>query len=288
MLAPKGETPTSLVHTLLAMCTLVEARDPYTGGHLWRVSRLAALLAEGLGLSAAETARISLGGFLHDLGKIAVPDNILRKPGPLSDGEYAIMQTHPHVGARLIATHPLGDLVSDAILHHHERPDGRGYPYGLGSEHLSMDALIVGVCDAFDAMTSTRPYRHGMDIGKALGVIRNNLGSQFDDRVGRRFLVLGQEGRFDPVVGHSDDGMLLQPCPRCGPTLVIQRGAQVGECLFCRNCGSEHQLIEHGETLASKPTGRVGNPADLEPQLDALLLQELATTYSTALWSKAA
>lgn len=288
MLASKSETSASLVKTLLAMCSLVEARDPYTGGHLWRVSRLAALMAESLGLSAADTARISLGGFLHDLGKIVVPDSILRKPGPLSDDEYATMQTHPHVGARLVASHPLADLVSDAILHHHEHPDGKGYPAGLGADRLSVDALIVGVCDAFDAMTSTRPYRRGMDIGKALSIIQKNLGTQFDDRIGRRFLTLGQEGRFDPIVGHSDDATPLRPCPRCGPTLVIQRGHREGDTVYCRNCGGEHRLITEGMGLTTRPTGRVGIAADLEPQLDELLLDELAVTFSSALWPLAA
>ena len=110
------------------------------------------------------SARIAIGGFLHDLGKIGIPDAILRKRDKLTDDEMAIMKTHPDVGARLLAGHPLADLVRDAVLLHHETLDGSGYPKGIAGPDIPIAARIVGLCDAFDAMTSTRPYRAGMPM----------------------------------------------------------------------------------------------------------------------------
>ena len=115
---------TELVASLLKMAWFVEARDPYTGGHLWRVSRYAELLARAAGFREVDCARASLGGFLHDIGKLGLSDAILRKPGALTKDEMAIVRTHPEIGFRLLAGHPLAHLVSDAVLSHHERPDG--------------------------------------------------------------------------------------------------------------------------------------------------------------------
>jgi HD-GYP domain-containing protein (c-di-GMP phosphodiesterase class II) len=162
-----------LLRSLLLMAWFVEARDPYTGGHLWRVSRYAKLLGEAAGLPAADVARVSLGGFLHDLGKIGIPDAVLRKSSALNDDEYAIVRTHPELGWRMLSGHPLAELVKEAVYSHHERPDGKGYPRGLRADELHLDARIVGLCDAFDAMTSSRPYRAGMSRGQALAIIQN-------------------------------------------------------------------------------------------------------------------
>jgi HD-GYP domain-containing protein (c-di-GMP phosphodiesterase class II) len=147
---------------------------------LWRVSQFCRVLAERGGLSPNQVARISLGGFLHDLGKIAVPDAILNKADRLTDGEYEIIKTHPDVGRRLLIDHPLATLAESAVFAHHERPDGTGYPRQLPLDQISVDARIVSICDAFDAMTSTRPYRKGMQIERALDIIRDYLDTQFD------------------------------------------------------------------------------------------------------------
>src|SRR4030067_1426624 len=150
-----------LLKSLFIMASMVEARDPYTGGHLWRVSQFCRVLAERGGLPPNQVARISLGGFLHDLGKIAVPDAILNKPARLTDGEYEIIKTHPDVGRRLLIDHPLAALAESAVFAHHERPDGMGYPQRLSQEQISVDRRIVGICDAFGAMTRTPPYPTG-------------------------------------------------------------------------------------------------------------------------------
>jgi HD-GYP domain-containing protein (c-di-GMP phosphodiesterase class II) len=132
-----AETTTRhLLASLLTMAWFVEARDPYTGGQLWRMSRYARLLAEHARFSEAEAARVGLGGFLHDLGKIGIPDAILRKTDRLTDLEYEVIKTHPSMGTRMLAGHPLAVLVKDAIGLHHERPDSTGYPLRLSGESI--------------------------------------------------------------------------------------------------------------------------------------------------------
>lgn len=271
-----GETQAQLLASLLALAWVVEARDPYTGGHLWRVSRFAELLAREAGLGEAEVAQISLGGFLHDLGKIGMPDAILNKRASLSDDEYAVIRTHPEVGFRMLHGHPLAALVGDAVRLHHERPDGRGYPLGLKGGEIPPMARIVGIGDAFDAMTSSRPYRVGMAVDEALSIIESNLGRQFDAELGVRFIQLGRAGKLDHIVGHSDLGIPLQTCVMCGPTLVQRRDQRAGECLYCRSCGGEYRLEADADgRLLATPTGVRGSPADLAPQADEQLIGEL-------------
>lgn len=269
-----------LLASLLTMAWFVEARDPYTGGHLWRVSRYARLLAEGAGFNDADAARISLGGFLHDLGKVGVPDAILRKPSCLSVDEYAVIKTHPDIGLRMLSGHPLALLVSDAVQLHHERPDGRGYPRGLAGDAIPDTARIVGICDAFDAMTSHRPYRVGMPRDKAIAIIAEFRAAQFDAHFADVFIELGMAGDLDHVMGHSDDGIPLQSCPICGPTLVVQREHKEGDHLYCRNCGSEFVLKTH---LVAAPTGKQGQAADLEPEADRALIARVVRASVEAL-----
>ena len=273
----------NLLKTLFVMAWMVEARDPYTGGHLWRVSQFSRLLADDAGLVEAEVARITLGGFLHDLGKISVPDAILNKPSSLTDEEYNVIKTHPEVGIRVLAGHPLVALAQPAILHHHETPDGSGYPHQLTREEISIDARIVGICDAFDAMTSTRPYRRGMPIERALAIIEERLGHQFDLSLGERFLSLGHAGTLNHFVGHSDHGIPLQECPICGPTIVVRRNQKSGDHLYCRSCGGEAVFEREGETIRTYATGKQGTPADLEPEADLDIIGELVQAATACL-----
>lgn len=261
-----------LLRSLLVMAWMVEARDPYTGGHLWRVSRFARLLASELGLAPSEVSRIAVGGFLHDLGKVGVPDHILNKRDRLSDEEYAVIKTHPEVGWRMLAAHPLASLAEAAIRAHHETPDGRGYPRGLNGTAIPLDARIVGICDAFDAMTSTRPYRRGMPIAKALDIIEENLDRQFDRVSGLRFLALGRAGALEHIVGHSDEGIPLHECVMCGPTVVVRREQGPGETVFCHSCCGEYLTAEQDGKLVTTFTGNKGSAADLEPAADLALI----------------
>lgn len=261
-----------LLHSLFMMAWMVEARDPYTGGHLWRVSQYCRVLSQRAGLTDADVSRVSVGGFLHDLGKIGVPDAILRKAGKLTDEEFAVIKTHPEVGVRLLSEHPLAPLADKAVLYHHERIDGLGYPTGLASDAIPLDARIVSICDAFDAMTSARPYRLGIATTKALAVIEESLNIQFDQQLAAHFLALGREGSLEHIVGHSDHGIPMQDCPICGPTIVVRRNQHEGERVFCRNCGNE-AVISHKEgKISATPTGMKGDIRNLEavPDLDVI------------------
>lgn len=274
----------SLLSSLLASAWVVEARDPYTGGHLWRVAMLSAKVAQSLGYPATEVNRIAMAGFLHDLGKIGVPDAILRKPDKLTDEEFAVIKTHPHIGARLIASHPLAGLVLQAIVGHHETPDGRGYPAGLREGQIAPEARIVGVCDAFDAMTSSRPYRQGMPIEKALAIIESALDQQFDRAAGQALLALRDTGELEHIVGHSDEGIPLSHCAMCGPTLVRVRGAQVGDHLACPSCSGDYQwqLDAQGQLFA-QATGQKASAEALAPQADHLQIATLVAQWSNVL-----
>lgn len=277
--APAGEN--DLLASLLVMAWFVEARDPYTGGHLWRVSRFSELLAEAAGRDQAHVARTAIGGFLHDLGKIGVPDAILNKRDRLVDSEFAVIRTHPEVGARLLSGHPLASIAHSAALLHHERPDGSGYPHRLGAGEIPDEARIVGICDAFDAMTSARPYRARMPIALALDRIEAECGTQFDPALAESFIGLGRAGALDHVVGYSDDGIPLHECLMCGPTLVRYRESRPGEHLYCRSCGGEYELALGPEgAMQAVATGRAGTPQQLQPTADSAqigrLVQEVA------------
>ncbi len=264
------------IENLYRMAWIVEARDPYTGGHLWRVSQYSRLLAQDLGLEIDEVAQIELGGFLHDLGKVGIPDAVLSKPGPLDDHEYALIKTHPRIGARLLRGHPLAALAHEAVMMHHEMPDGRGYPDGLSGEDIPLIARIVGICDAFDAMTSTRPYRKGMPVEKALSIIQEAAGKQFDADLGARFVHLGREGRLDHVVGHTDHGIPIMNCPMCGPTIVVRRDQKPDEYVYCHHCGSQARFkFRTDENIELEPTGVKGTADQLETEVDEALLSAL-------------
>lgn len=165
---------------LLALAGAVDAKSTWTTGHSERVTSLSLRLGRYMGVSAARLDIINRGGLLHDIGKIGVPNAILDKPGKLTDEEYEAMKAHPVIGARIIKPiHAYADVLP-IILQHHERMDGRGYPYGIGPEEFDPNARIVAVADVFDACSSDRPYREGMPIERVMSIIREGSGSHFD------------------------------------------------------------------------------------------------------------
>lgn len=172
----------------LAMAS--EFRDDTTGQHTRRVGAVAEGLARILGLPDSEVELIARAAPLHDLGKIAIPDRILLKPGPLDDAEVAIMRTHTTVGAKLLSPSrsPLLMAARDVALSHHERWDGRGYPYGLVGKDIPLAGRIVALSDFFDAMTHDRPYRAGHAVPDVLDMIKRERGSHFDPEVVDAFL----------------------------------------------------------------------------------------------------
>lgn len=266
-----------MLTSLISMAWFVEARDPYTGGHMWRVAEYARKLATSAGWPPADVARVRVGGFLHDLGKIGVPDAVLRKPDRLTDAEFDVIRTHPDLGLRMVAPHPLAGFVAEAIAHHHERSDGKGYPLGLAGDAIPKDARIIAICDTFDAMTSTRPYRKGMEPARALSILEAEAGQQFDADLVRIFVALGRSGELDHVLGHSDEGIPMRGCPMCGPILALTARAKAGECIVCRSCTGEFELVEENGALQPKPTGRLGTARQLEPAADQDLIARLVS-----------
>ena len=146
---------------------------------------------------------------------------------------------------------------------------------GLSADAIPRDARIVGICDAFDAMTSNRPYRREMPIGRALEIIEDNLGRQFDPIYGKRFIAMGMDGMLDAIVGHTEPGIPIQDCPLCGPTIVITRHNHSGDHVYCRHCGGEAVVEREGESIRLRPTDRQGEPDHLEPEIDIDLISEL-------------
>lgn len=170
------------VATVEALAAAVDAKDPYTRGHAQRVSIYAAAIAGALGLSATQVERVRLAGLLHDVGKIGISDAILTKAGPLTAEEGVALQQHPVIGERMLSVVPFLREILPAVRHHHERWDGQGYPDGLAGAKIPPDAAILMVADAFDAMTTSRPYRSALPLGEALRRMREGQGTQFDPR----------------------------------------------------------------------------------------------------------
>ncbi|MFO8111864.1 MAG: GAF domain-containing protein [Desulfosalsimonadaceae bacterium] len=176
----------------------LEAKDVCTHGHSLNVANYGKMAAEQMGLSAREAEEIYRGGLLHDIGKIAMQDNILGNLGHLSPGDFETVKKHPVIGAKIIGRLSLLNEVAPIILYHHERYDGSGYPEGLTGEAIPMGARIIAVSDAFDAMTSDRPKKENMSISKALNHLQLEAGTKFDPQVVKAF-VQAIEANIDSV-----------------------------------------------------------------------------------------
>ena len=174
--------------SIRAIVNAIEEKDEYTRGHTGRVTEYSLLIGKRLGLSNDEIKTLELSALLHDVGKIGIPDSILRKPGRLTDEEYAVIKSHPLRGVKILE--PIENIrhILPGIRHHHERYDGKGYPDGLKGKKIPFYARIIAVADAFDAMTSDRPYRKGLPIEIARKEIEENSGTQFDPECADAFL----------------------------------------------------------------------------------------------------
>jgi putative nucleotidyltransferase with HDIG domain len=171
---------------MLAVLTrALEKRHPWTEGHAERVASLALAVARSLGWEQGQLAAVHVGALLHDVGKLALNPGLLGKPGPLTAVERAQVQTHPLEGARLVTRLPDVQHALPCVLYHHERWDGRGYPTKLLGDAIPIDARLIGIADAFDAMTSVRPYRGAMSVEAALTEIVRCAGTQFDPVLAR-------------------------------------------------------------------------------------------------------
>jgi len=168
-----------------ALTRAVEARHPWTRGHAARVMGLSTAVAQTLGWDDARLARVRLGSLLHDVGKLSLPAELLGKPGRLTREELEQVKRHPTAGARLLASVPRALPALPCVLYHHERWDGHGYPAGLAGPNIPSDARLVGIADAFDAMTSDRPYRPALPVRAALYELVRCAGTQFDPELAR-------------------------------------------------------------------------------------------------------
>ena len=193
--AAQAETRSAYVGAIRALALALDARDPYTAGHSERVSAISVAVGRQMGLRDDDLDVLRLGALLHDIGKIGISDNVLRKPEGLTSAEFELIREHPGLGARILRTVPFLAPHVPIVELHHERPDGRGYPYGLTSAQTPLLARIVHVADAFDAMTSARAYRPARGSAEAVTELWRCAGTQFDAEVVQALV------RALPVIG---------------------------------------------------------------------------------------
>lgn len=181
----------NLMEMVTSLAGAIDAKDPYTKGHSTSVSRYSEALARAINLPEADVERIKIGAMLHDIGKIGIPESVLKKPGKLDDNEWEIMKQHPTIGAEkvLAPNEALREFIP-IVKFHHERLDGKGYPNGLKGEEIPLEARIVSVADAYHALVSDRPYRKGMPIEKACSILQEGAGIQWDSDLVRQFITI--------------------------------------------------------------------------------------------------
>lgn len=183
--------------TIYALTAAIDAKDSYTFEHSCHVSDYAVLLAKKIGLEPNDIEIAKEAGLLHDIGKIGIPESILKKQGRLNDEEYEIMKTHVTNSIEMIHFLPNMNYVIPAVLSHHERYDGKGYPRGLKGEDIPLLGRILAVCDSFDAMTTKRTYKEAMSIDYAISELEHNKGTQFDPKLAEAFIELLKEGKIE-------------------------------------------------------------------------------------------
>ena len=186
---------------ILSLGLTIEARDPYTDGHCQRLAMYSTALGERMGLANHQLVALNRGGFLHDVGKIGIPDAILMKDGRLTPAEHELMQEHTVIGDRLCSGLRMLNDVRPIVRHHHERPDGRGYPDRLKGDAIPLLARILSVVDVYDALTTERPYRRPLPVAEALGNLRENAagGGLFSEIV-EEFAGLAAEDGFSALL----------------------------------------------------------------------------------------
>ena len=183
--------------TVMALCSIIETKDPHTASHQRRVVQLACAIAQELEFSQSRIDGLRVMGFLHDIGKMAVPAEILCKPGKLSKYEFNIIKTHPQIAYDILKEIEFPWPVAQAVLQHHERLDGSGYPVGLSGQDIIMEARVLSVADVSEAIASRRPYRPALGLDKALDEISRNNGILYDQKIVNACLTLFKENSFD-------------------------------------------------------------------------------------------
>ncbi|MBN1862172.1 MAG: response regulator [Dehalococcoidales bacterium] len=198
----------SFLNTIASLACALEAKDRYTSGHSQRVAQISEEIAREMGLPEATIEKIRFAGQLHDIGKIGVRETVLNKPGRLTDEEFEHMGTHPEIGEHILAPALDDAEILGIVRHHHERYDGNGYPDRLAREEIPLGARVLAVADAFDAMTSERPYRETPGPEIAVAEIERGAGSQFDPKVVAAFMAV--RGSFGPAL--EEHSSLVAAC----------------------------------------------------------------------------
>lgn len=199
----RKQIETNFKETISALAEAVEAKDAYTRGHCDRVARISVAIARRAGLDAAKCNELELAAILHDIGKIGVEEGVMGKLGPLNKDETRDMRSHPETGARILSSLSSLQKVSLYVKHHHEHYDGDGYPDGLEGEDIPFPSRIIHLADAFDAMTTDRPYRDALGRKEAYHRITEESGKQFDPRIVNYFFSLDEDGYVDTVYGKA-------------------------------------------------------------------------------------
>jgi HD-GYP domain-containing protein (c-di-GMP phosphodiesterase class II) len=180
----------AIYQSLLGLANALEAKDPYTRGHSERVGAWSRRVAAALGRPPDEIETVGQAGLLHDIGKIGVPETVIRKRGPLDEEEWALMRRHPLIGGQIVAAFEFFKRGADVIRHHHERSDGTGYPDGLAGDAIPLGARIVAVADVYDALTSDRPYRPALPHAAAVEYLIEQAGRTLDEEIVAAFIGL--------------------------------------------------------------------------------------------------
>jgi len=233
--------------TLIVLANAIEMRDHYTVGHTWRVTNFMMAIARELGWDEDKLKQCEMGGVLHDVGKIGVEDSILRKPDRLTDEEYAKMKVHPERGAQMMRDVEFLAPLIPYGLYHHERYDGKGYPFGLAGDDIPIEGRLVAVADTFDAMTSNRPYRKGKNPDAAIQEIQEVSGTQFDPTCAEALVKAYRDGNIARIMQDYLKGEQSVACPFCSTHIGIPEDAQVGAIFQCNVCHRRVKLEVRNE-----------------------------------------
>ncbi len=234
--------------TLLVLANAIEMRDHYTVGHTWRVTNFTIEVAKELGWSEEKLKEVRMGGVLHDVGKIAVDDAILRKPDRLTDEEFEKIKVHPEKGAQLLENVEFLQPLIPYCLYHHERYDGKGYPHGLKGEEIPIEGRALAVGDTFDAITSNRPYRKGLDPEKAIQIIEENKGTQFDPECADALIRCYRNGKIDRILQdyHKSSERSIA-CPFCSTFIQLDESTFEGSEVSCDVCHRAVQVLRKND-----------------------------------------
>jgi len=177
------------LNSIRTVVSLIDAKDDYTAGHSSRVTQYSLMIADQLGFGTEDRKRLELAALLHDVGKIGMPDAILKKPSGLTAEEFAIVKDHPNKGAEALEPIKQMKAIIPGVRYHHEKLDGKGYPAGLSGEQVPLDAQIICVGDSYDAMNSDRPYRKGLGMEESVRRLRQDSGTQFNPKLVEAFVI---------------------------------------------------------------------------------------------------